>query len=96
MRVHWTDEALECVARIESRLNEFSSGSGTRWGANVMERMDLLELFPYRGRVIPEIAVETIRELLLGDYRAWYRITVEQIEVLGVFHGGMSMDELAQ
>ncbi len=61
-----------------------------------MKRVDLLGLFPYRGRVIPEIAIETIRELLLGDYRAWYRITVEQIEILGVFHGGVSMDELRQ
>ncbi|HEX6029848.1 MAG TPA: type II toxin-antitoxin system RelE/ParE family toxin [Tepidiformaceae bacterium] len=49
-------------------------------------------LFPTCGRIIPELENEQVRELILGDYRLWYWIDGEQIEILGVFCGRQSLD----
>lgn len=37
--------------------------------------------------MVPEYELDAIRELLEGDYRIWYRLTDERIEVLAIFHG---------
>lgn len=40
---------------------------------------------PYRGRKVPEYDRDSLRELIVSRYRILYRLTPQQIEVLGVF-----------
>jgi toxin ParE1/3/4 len=46
-----------------------------------------LQRFPASGRVVPERGEQTIREVLVGNYRVVYRFTHDTAEVLTVFHG---------
>jgi plasmid stabilization system protein ParE len=40
-----------------------------------------------RGRVVPEIDEQPIRELFLHKYRLIYRVTDDSVEVLAFLHG---------
>ena len=42
---------------------------------------------PLTGRVVPELARPTIRELIEGAYRVVYRVTPDEVQVLTVVHG---------
>ena len=53
----------------------------------VREAAASLDFFAARGRVVPEFADETVRELLLGPYRLVYSITGNEVIVLALVHG---------
>jgi plasmid stabilization system protein ParE len=42
---------------------------------------------PYVGRVVPEINIKVIREVISGNYRIVYKIINEfQVDILRVYH----------
>lgn len=42
---------------------------------------------PYVGRIVPEINIKVIREVISGNYRIVYKITNEfQVDILRVYH----------
>ncbi|NNE48295.1 MAG: type II toxin-antitoxin system RelE/ParE family toxin [Rhodothermales bacterium] len=48
-----------------------------------------MELFPKSGRVVPELAREDLRELIVGDYRIVYRLDGELAVLLTVYRSSM-------
>lgn len=43
-----------------------------------------------RGRVVPELGDEAVREVFVDSYRLLYRVTEEHVQVLGFVHGARS------
>ena len=43
--------------------------------------------FPLSGRIVPEMKMEQIREVIEGPYRIIYYLKSYQIDVLAVLHG---------
>ena len=43
--------------------------------------------FPFLGRMVPELAQETIRERFVYSYRLIYRIRNDTITIAAVIHG---------
>ena len=46
-----------------------------------------LRKFPRRGRVVPEVADNAVRELFVKSYRLIYEIRDNQIVILAFIHG---------
>jgi plasmid stabilization system protein ParE len=44
-----------------------------------------LTVFPQSGRVVPEVGARTVRELIYGAYRVFYRVG-SAVEILSVRH----------
>jgi len=51
-----------------------------------------VENYPRLGRVVPELGIEDIREIILGSYRLIYRIRLDEIQVVTVHHGARLLD----
>jgi plasmid stabilization system protein ParE len=51
-----------------------------------------LSNFPHSGRLVPEIADESIREWFAYSYRVIYRIEEEGITIAAVVHGRRLLD----
>jgi plasmid stabilization system protein ParE len=45
---------------------------------------DRLADYPRSGRVVPELGIQTIRELIVGSYRIIYRLREDQVHLLTV------------
>jgi len=93
MRVAWSETSLVRVEDISHHIALDDAGAAARW---VVELFDLVEsqlsAFPESGRIGPELGARTIRELVFGDYRVFYRIG-EGVEVLSVRHGSQLLRE---
>jgi toxin ParE1/3/4 len=86
MRVAITSRALERLAEIEARLAEKIPERAEKTIEKLVDRCESLNLFPRRGRKVPEIDDDSIRELIEGTYRIVYRIRSEALlEVITVF-----------
>jgi plasmid stabilization system protein ParE len=53
---------------------------------------DRLAMFAYSGEVVPELGIESIRQVLHGNYRLIYRVRAELVEVLTVWHAARLLD----
>jgi len=85
--LNWTDQSVEDLINI----GEFISKNSLKYSViqikRLRERAKILKVQPLLGRVVPEINDESIRELLMGNYRIIYRIiSQERIDILTVHH----------
>ena len=55
--------------------------------SRIINETELLEKFSRMGRVVPEIEVENIREIIIYSYRLIYEIVENEIHVLTIIHG---------
>ncbi len=85
VRVAWSDEALADLTEIHDYIARLSP----RYAAIVVERlldaMDQVAEYPESGRMVPELAEPTVREVIHGAYRVVYELREEQAEVVTVF-----------
>jgi toxin ParE1/3/4 len=47
--------------------------------------------FPNSGRMLPEINLEQIREVIEANYRIIYYVGVDRIDILAVIHGTQNL-----
>ena len=51
------------------------------------DRLRALRSFPNRGRVVPEVGDESLRELFVKSYRLIYEIQREHVVILALIYG---------
>jgi plasmid stabilization system protein ParE len=53
---------------------------------NIYEYRKMIREFPAKGRVVPEIGQQDIREIFCGSYRIIYQIEARRILILTIRH----------
>ncbi|OIO24187.1 MAG: plasmid stabilization protein [Ignavibacteria bacterium CG_4_8_14_3_um_filter_37_9] len=76
MKLNWTKEALQRLQAIEDYIARDNIKAAGGFVDN-----------PRKGRVVPELSIENIRELLHKNYRIVYLVKKNSIEILTVFEG---------
>ena len=87
--LRWSEQA---VRDLES-IRDFIGRDSPRYGQLVVERLveatSRIETFPKAGRVVPEVGIENVRELIVGDYRIVYRLDDELAVLVTVYRSSM-------
>ncbi|HEX9829854.1 MAG TPA: type II toxin-antitoxin system RelE/ParE family toxin [Bacteroidota bacterium] len=52
--------------------------------------------FSERGRIVPELGENAIRELLIHEYRMIYQVRNDQVLILGIIHGRRDLKRVWQ
>lgn len=98
--VSWTHQALEDLDAVCLFIARDAPLVASVFADRAFEAADRLADQPRLGRIVPELQVETIREILLYSYRLIYRIVDGVVDgdvhVLTVHHGArlLSQDDL--
>ncbi|MHC9542646.1 MAG: type II toxin-antitoxin system RelE/ParE family toxin [Vulcanimicrobiota bacterium] len=92
--VVWTEIALSDMKSLVLFISRDSNHYAKVFSDRIFSISDSLCDYPERGRVVPELDNQEIREILCGQYRLIYRIrkTIKKIEILAVIHGSMVRD----
>ncbi|MEC5588721.1 MULTISPECIES: type II toxin-antitoxin system RelE/ParE family toxin [Gammaproteobacteria] len=83
MKVVWSPLALERVESIAQYIAEDKPSAALHWVDGLFSCVDRLAEFPESGRVVPEVRLQRIREVVFGSYRVIYSIT-NQVDILTV------------
>jgi toxin ParE1/3/4 len=87
VRVSWTEQAFaqldEAIAFVASNRPE----AALDWLERLLEAGDSLAELPDRGRVVPEVGRDDVRELIVGPYRLVYRRDMDATTITMVLHG---------
>ena len=84
--VRWTPRARRDLRLIRQYIER----DPVRAAAQVVERIarsvEVLATFPCQGRMVPEYGDETIRELIVENYRVIYRLRGDRVSIAAVMH----------
>ena len=86
-RITWAPQAIEDVEAIRAHVARDSARYADLVVERILAAVARLESHPLSGRVVPEVADESIREVIHRTYRIVYRLRSDVAEILTVFHG---------
>ncbi len=91
--VRLTTTAFADLDEIEEYISRDSPSIARRFIEKILSRLSQLENFPNSGRIVPEFADESLRELIEGKYRIVYKLNAGQvIVILRVVHGARLLE----
>lgn len=85
--LRWTRRAEADLVAIDDYISANNPVAAVRWIEKLMARAQETALSPLAGRVVPELGISSIREVLVRNYRIVYRIHLGEVQVLTVFEG---------
>jgi len=92
MKIKWTKEALLNIQEIEDFIFQDNQTAAINLTNKLISLVEDLIDFPKKGRIVPELSIDQIREILYKNYRIVYLIKKNSIEILTVFEGHKLLD----
>lgn len=91
-QVRWTPQALDDLDAICVFIARDVPQVAAMFADGAFRATDRLAHYPRLGRVVPELGIDNIREIILGNYRVIYRIRQDDVQILTVHHGARLLD----
>lgn len=84
--VKWTRRAIRDLQSIYEYVSIDSAFYAERLADKISSRVDQLIAHPLSGRVLPEKEDATLRELIEGNYRIFYKVLKSKVYGLRIHH----------
>ncbi|MCR4286610.1 MAG: type II toxin-antitoxin system RelE/ParE family toxin [Deltaproteobacteria bacterium] len=93
-KVVWAHEAIEDIDATAGYIARDSPYYASAFVQEVLDVGRSLDVVSSRGRVVPEIGNQNIRELFVREYRMIYCIEKGRVVILGLIHGRRDLENL--
>lgn len=87
VRIEWNERALEDLKEIRKYIARDSINYANLFTKKFYEAVQKLNDFPNIGRIVPEVDISSIREIIFQNYRIIYRNQIDYVEILTIIHG---------
>jgi addiction module RelE/StbE family toxin len=87
MKIFWTKEALLRLQEIEEYISRDNPIGAIEFVDKLITVAETIIDNPQKGRIVPELSLENIRELLYQNYRIVYLVKKNSVDILTVFEG---------
>jgi len=87
MKILWTKEALLRLQDLEEFISRDNPIAAIEFVDKLISVAETIIDHPEKGRIVPELSIENIREVLHKNYRIVYLIKKNSIDILTVFEG---------
>ena len=91
-QVRWTPQAADDLEAVCLFIARDSPQLAAAFADRVLRSADQLASYPRSGKSVPELAIDSIREIIVGSYRLIYRIRQDEVELLTLHHGARLLD----
>lgn len=86
MRVVWTEHASAQLDEAIGFIAADRPEAALEWLERLLDAGESLSELADRGRVVPEVARDDVRELIVGPYRLVYRRDEDAVVITMVLH----------
>ncbi|HEY3414019.1 MAG TPA: type II toxin-antitoxin system RelE/ParE family toxin [Armatimonadota bacterium] len=93
-RIEWTDVALGDVDEAAAFIARDSPRFAAALVSAVFFAVERLSLFPGSGRIVPEVELNDIREIVVQRYRLIYQVSPQRICILAFVHGARDLESI--
>jgi len=95
-KVVWSPEAIEDLQSIAEYIERDSEFYARSVVIKILDVSRSIKDFPSRGRVVPEVGDDNIRELFVYSYRVIYQIQESEILIVAVIHGKRLFESISE
>ena len=85
-QVIWTEPAFNDLCEIVKYISQDSEFYASTVAQKIYDTAESLTAFPFRGRVVPELGRQDIREIFSQSYRIIYKIKQDRVAILAIVH----------
>lgn len=82
----WSPRAIRDINEIAEFISKDSIQYAKAQARQFIEEAKILERYPHKGRMVPEIGDSNIRQILCGHYRIIYEVADRKVGILTVHH----------
>lgn len=93
-KVIWSNEAIDDLDAIVEYIARDSAFYAASFAQEILEVSRSLNQFSKRGRIVPEINDDSIRELIVRQYRLIYHVGLSRVVILGLIHGRRDLNKV--
>lgn len=91
--LNWTDQAVIDLTNIADFIAKDSVRYAKITVLRIRTTVKQVKSHPFIGRKVPEIDIDNIRELILGNYRIIYSVfSTDRIDILTVHHSAKRLN----
>lgn len=94
VELRWVESAVKDLEQICNYIADDSEEYAKIFARRIIDLIETTAVFPYSGRIVPEMKNEMIREKIFNNYRIIYRIKDESIEIVRIIHNARNIKEL--
>lgn len=94
--VTWSQQALDDLDAIADYIARDSLHHARRVVEEAFALADSLIESPKRGRVVPELTDDNVRERYLYSYRLIYAVNGTEVAILALIHGKRLLESLGE
>lgn len=87
MKVFWTKTVLHQLQGIEEYISQDNLAAAISFTDRLILRSETLSNNPEKGRIVTELSLDNIRELIHKNYRIVYLVKKNSIDILTLFEG---------
>lgn len=96
LSVRWTESAWQDLEEVADYIARDSRYYAATFVADVRDAARSLAALANRGRVVPELGEQSIREIFISHYRLIYQVTPDSVSILAFIHGARDLASLWQ
>jgi addiction module RelE/StbE family toxin len=86
MKIIWSEQSLDDLQAVYDYISRDSSYYASNTIDKLISSADRLSDYPESGRIVPEVADPSIREIIASSHRVIYIIGNDTIRILTVIH----------
>jgi len=84
LKILWSPLAVERLENIFEYISKDDISAAHKMVERIFKKVETLSKFPERGRKVPEVNREEIREVFENEYRIIYRVESKKVFVLSI------------
>ena len=92
--VAWSEEAIADLEALTEYIARDSAYYAAAFVQKILDSARSLGELSKRGRIVPEIAHDNIREIFVREYRLVYNVEESRVVILGLIHGKRDLKRL--
>lgn len=93
-RIVWLTKANNDLIDIYNYISKDSIYYPMKTVNEIINKVEILRIFPYSGRILNDIVNEEYRELIYKSYRIIYKIKISTIYIHRVWHSAREISNI--
>ena len=93
-RIVWLTKANNDLIDIYNYISKDSIYYAMKTVNEIINKVEILHIFPYSGRILNDIVNEEYRELIYKSYRIIYKIKISTIYIHRVWHSAIEISNI--
>lgn len=93
-RIVWLTKANNDLIDIYNYISKDSIYYAMKTVNEIINKVEILHIFPYSGRILNDIVNEEYRELTYKSYRIIYKIKISTIYIHRVWHSAREISNI--